>query len=200
MLRHARKISLKLSILWLAVVFFTGCSSISVTSDWDTTVDFSQFKTFVMLENEEPSINRLIDQRIRATIVADLTAKGLQQIDAADKADLAFAYQVTTEERSSLQTVHSGWGAYGYPYSRSSWDRSRWYGGTIATSRTTQVNYTVGTLVIAAFRVVKETLVWEGSGSGVLNPTTSPEQSSQKINETVQRILESFPPAVVTTQ
>jgi hypothetical protein len=195
MLRHARNTILHFTVLWLAVLVVAGCSSISVTSDWDTSVDFSQFKTFVVLENEEPSINRLIEQRVRAAIVEDLTAKGLQQVDVADQADLAFAYQVTTEERTSFQTVHSGWGAYGYPYSRSSW-----YGGTLASSRTTQVNYTVGTLVIAAFEVDNETLVWEGSGSGVVNPSTSPEQSTQKIKEAVQSILESFPPAVVPTQ
>jgi hypothetical protein len=198
MWRHVRKISLKLSVLWLAVVLLAGCSSISVTNDWDTSVDFSQFNTFVMLEDEEPAINRLIDQRIRAAIVADLSAKGLQQIDDLDKADLAFGFEVTTEERTSLQTIHSGWGASGYPFSHSSWDRSAWH-GTMGTSRTTQIDYTVGTLVIAAFQVNNETLVWEGSGSSVVNPARSPEQSTQNINEAVQRILKSFPPAVMTT-
>ena len=196
MLRNARHILLKLSVLWLAVVLFAGCSSISVTSDWDTGIDFTQFKTFFMLAHEEPSINSLIDQRLRAAIVADLTAKGLQQVEAADQADLAFGYQVTTEDRTSYQTIQSGWGAYGYPYSRRSWYRGAW-DGTLATSTTTQINYTVGTLVIAAFQADKQTLVWEGTGSGVVNPSRNPEQSTQKINEAVQRILESFPPAAV---
>jgi hypothetical protein len=194
MLRVARHIVFKLSVLWLAVALLAGCSSISVTNDWDTSIDFNQFKTFFMLTNEEPSINQLIDQRVRAAIVADLTAKGLQQVDDADQADLAFGYRVTTEDRTSFQTVYDGWGAYGYPYSRRSWYRGSW-DGTLATSTTSQINYTVGTLVIAAFQEDSQTLVWEGTGSGVVNPSTSPEQSTQKINEAVQRIMESFPPA-----
>ncbi len=189
MLKFLNNITAKASVLVFVVVSLAACSSISVTSDWDTSVDFSQFKTFAILENEKPTINRLIDQRIVDAIAADLVAKGLQHVDTTDRADLAIGYQVTTEERTSFHTVHSGWGAYGYPSSRSGW-----YGGTPGSSRATQVNYTVGTLVIPVFQMANKELIWEGSGSGVVNPSRTPEQSVKHINDAVQSILKGFPP------
>jgi hypothetical protein len=185
------KNSIKQIALFIAFTMLAACSGISVTSDWDPGVDFSQFRTFTVLEQPQPSINRLVDQRIRAAIVAELTDKGLRQVEAPAGADLAIGYQVTTEERTNLHTVHdSGWGSAGYRRSRAHWS------APVATSRTTQVNFTVGTLVIAAFRMGDKELVWEGSASGTLKPSAGPQQSEQRINDAVGQIFKDFPPGV----
>lgn len=194
MLRAIRNVILKGMPLLFAVMVLAACSTLSVTSDWDPAVDFSKFRTFYILENEEPSVNQLVDQRIRGAIVADLMAKGWQQAESQDKADLAFGYQVTTEGRTTYQTVHTGWGSYGFRSNRMHWS------GSVGTSRTTQFNYTVGTLVIAAFGVENKELVWEASGSDTVNPSSSPEQSTQRINAAVQQILKGFPPGVKPAQ
>jgi hypothetical protein len=69
----------------IVMLFALGaCSSISVESDWDTSVDFSQFRTFGLIDNREPTVNRLVDDRIRAAISADLHAKGLRHRTASD--------------------------------------------------------------------------------------------------------------------
>jgi len=179
--------------LFIVFASLAACSGISVTSDWDPGVDFSQFKTFAVLEETQQSVNRLVDQRIRAAIVAELTAKELRQVDTPDKADLAIDYQITTEQQTSHHTVHSGWGARGYRSSR----HTHWRTPT-GTSRTTQVNFTVGTLVIAAFQMSDKELVWEGSASGTVNPSSGPEQREQRINDAVQRILKDFPPGATS--
>lgn len=181
-------IMMKQAVLLITLLALAACSSISVRSDWDSGVDFSQFETFIVLENEEPSINQLVDQRIRAAIIADLTSKGLRQVDTADKAGLSFGFQVTTEQRTSYQTVHSGWSNHGYRSSGTHW------GGSVGTSRTTQFNFTVGTLIIAAFQSDNKELVWEGTGTDTVNPSSGPEQSTQNINNAVQQILSDFPP------
>ena len=188
-----RNIIMKQTVLFIVFASLAACSGISVTSDWDPGVDFSQFKTFAVLEETQPSINRLVDQRVRAAIVAELTAKGLRQVDTPDKADLAIGYQVTTEQHSTDHTVHSGWGTRGYRSSR----HTHWRTPT-GTSRTTQVNFTVGTLVIAAFQMSDKELVWEGSASGTVNPSSGPEQREQRINDAVQRILKDFPPGATS--
>ena len=191
-----RSIIMKQAVLFIAFASLAACSGISVTSDWDPGVDFSQFKTFAVLEETQPSINRLVDQRVRAAIVTELTAKGLRQVDVPDKADLAIGYQVTTEERMSYQTVHSGWERSSHRFRSShggNWGRS------VGTSTTRQINFTVGTLIIAAFQMDNKELVWEGSGSRTVNPSSSPEQSEQRINDAVKRILEDFPPGVKST-
>lgn len=174
--------------LFVTIAALAACSGIVVTNDWDPRVDFSQFQTFAVLEERGQPINRLTDQRIRAAIVGNLTSKGFRQVNTPDEADLAIGYQVTTDERTSYQTVHSGWGASGFGSSRTRW------GGSGGISRTTQWNYTVGTLVIAAFEARDKELVWEASGTGIINPSSGPEQSEQRINDAVREIMQDFPP------
>ena len=71
----------------------------------------------------------------------------------------------------------------------------------MGTSRTTAINYTVGTLVIAGFEAGNKELVWEGSASSAaIDSATSPEQSKNLINEAVQKILKDFPPGVEPAQ
>lgn len=179
----------KKSALFVMIVALTACSGIRVTSDWDPAVDFSQFRTFAILEKGQQARNPLNDRRIRAAIAADLSAKGFRQVDTPAAADLAIGFQVTTDERTSYHTVHSGWGSAGFHRRRSHWS------GTVGVSTTTQWNYTVGTLVIAVFEARDKELVWEASGSSTKNPSSNPEQNEQRINEAVREILQDFPPA-----
>lgn len=61
----------------LAILTMVSCSRLRVQNDWDPSVDFSQFQTFAILENEEPAMSPLIDRRIRAAIGDQLDAEGL---------------------------------------------------------------------------------------------------------------------------
>lgn len=192
MLRYTRNNIIKFTAFLTAIAALASCSSISVNSDWDPNIDFSKFNTFAVLDEPTQAINRLVDERIRTAITAELTARGLRQVDKPEKADLAIGYQVTTEERTTYQTVHGGWSASRHSFNSS---HMRW-GGSVGTSRTTPVNFTVGTLVIAVFQMNNKELVWEGSGSGTVNPSSGPEQSAQRINDAVQRILKDFPPGM----
>ncbi len=175
--------------LFVAVFLLSACSSISIEHDWDTSVDFTKLKSFSLLENADKSINRLVDQRIRAAIADDLSNKGLEKLKTKKEADLAVAYTVTTEDRTSYQTVHSSMGAaHGFSH------RGMRVGGSVRSSRTVQHNYTVGTLIIAIYQVNSKELIWEGTASGSINPSRNPEESEQLINNSVLRILENFPP------
>ena len=180
--------------LFLAIAALAACSSISVTTDWDPGIDFSKFKTFAVLENTDQSINRLTDQRIRTALVAELTSRGLQKVDSPEMADLAIAYLVTTEQRTSFQTVHSGM------ETRHGFHHNLRFHGSVGTSRTRQHNYTVGTLIIAAYQMGNKEHIWEGSASDIVNTTSrSPEQNQQHITDAVQQILKDFPPGVTSS-
>lgn len=178
--------------LILALATLVACSSISVRKDWDPSVDFSQFKTFYVLEEQRQSISPFADQRINAAIVANLKSKGFQQVDTQEKADIAIGYTVTTENRSSFQTVYTGWGTSGFRHSQNS---RGWHSGmTVTSARTHETNYTVGTLVVAIFRMGDKELIWEATGSDTVSPSRDPASNEQRINEAVQRILQDFPP------
>ena len=182
-----KKIALVHSIILIAAL--AACApSITVTSDWNPAFDFSQSKTFVLLENDIPGINRFIEQRVTAAITAELISKGLQQVNTVDDADLAIGFDVATENRTTYRTTHSG-------FSNNGWhsNSARW-GMSTGTSRTTQRNYTVGTLIIAAFDSVSKELVWETAGASTIDPAGNPNESQESINNKVGRILRDFPP------
>ena len=60
------------------------------------------------------------------------------------------------------------------------------------------MDFTIGTLVIAIFKVDSKMLIWQGTGSDTVDSTSTPEQSTKQINEAVLKILERFPPVVKT--
>jgi len=190
MVKYSKGIVIESAALLIVIAALFACSSMSIRSDWDPEVDFSRFKTFYILEEERQSISSLVDRRINSAIVADLTAKGFQQVNTPDKADLAIGYQATTENRTSFQTVYGGWANSGFHHRR----YSSWH-GSLGTSRTTEINYTVGTLVIAVFEMNDKELIWEASGSDTISPSRDPARNEQRINNAVQQILKSFPPS-----
>lgn len=162
----------------VAFAMLAACSGISVKSDRDPDANFSQFKSFAVLEKRQQSKLSPVDQHIRSAIVAQLTAKGLRQLNTTDEADLAIEYQVTTEERTVSQTLQSGWGYSGYQRSR---------------ALSENIDLTVGTLVIVAFQREGGKLVWNGSASGTINPYRSPRQRERRINDAVRRMFKDFP-------
>ncbi|MCZ6824522.1 MAG: DUF4136 domain-containing protein [Gemmatimonadetes bacterium] len=177
----------------LAVVL-SGCGSgISVTNDWDPGVDFSAYSTFAVLDEATggSGIDQLIQNRIKSSIASTLVGKGMRQVDSADDADAAVGWQLTTEQRSSFQTVTTGWGGYGY-------GRGGWYGGAgmgMSSSRTTERRYQVGSLAIGIFDVKRDEMIFTSTGSKELSSgNLSPEESQKRIDEAVALILEEFPP------
>lgn len=176
----------------------SACSGISVTHDYDPSVNFANYQTFVVLDAATggEDLPSFLKQRVKTSIARNLAAKGLREVSSLDDADMAVGWQVTTDERSSFNTVSTGWG--GYPYG---WGYGGWYGGGyggmgMATTTTTETRYTVGALVIAMFSVEQEEMIFTATGSKELagdNP--SPEESQQRIDDAVQKILESFPPS-----
>ena len=175
----------------LAVAVSACGSGISVSSDWDPSVDFGQFQTFAVMDEAQggEGLNQLWTQRVKSAIVTTMEAKGMRQVDNARNADLAVGWQVTTDQRTSYQTVSTGWGGYGW---RGGWGGG--WGGGMATSTTTAQNYEVGTLVIGMANTAGD-LIFHSSGSKTLEDAErSPEEAQKRMNDAVAKILKDFPP------
>ena len=43
--------------LMLAVIVIAACTRLQVTSDWDSSVDFTPLRSYVLLPNETPDLN-----------------------------------------------------------------------------------------------------------------------------------------------
>jgi hypothetical protein len=179
------------TVLMLALT--AACGGISVTTDWDPSFDFAAPQTFTVLDEASGQpLDRLNDQRVKNSIATVMEAKGFRQVADTSQADLAVGYQFTTEQRSSYQTVDTGWNSYGYG-GYGGWYR---YGGPMmTTSTTTETRYDVGSLLIAVFDTERRAMVFTSTGSKSLSDAQrSPEEAQRRIDDAVDQILRDFPP------
>jgi hypothetical protein len=78
----------------LAVVL-SGCSGLSVNSDWDPGVDFSMYSTFAVLDEapgESSGLDALTRNRVKNSISTTLVGKGMRQVDNPEEADAAVGW------------------------------------------------------------------------------------------------------------
>lgn len=171
-----------IKILPVLFLFILGsCSSIRVNSDYDKSVDFSQYKTYAFHKRgiERVEISELDKKRILNAIDVELGKKGMTK---SENPDLLVNIFTKERERIDVDQYYAGWG-YGWGYG---WNPYLWGGRTYVSS------YTEGTLYIDLIDAKKKELVWEGEGVGYL--TENREKKESQINEFVAKILAQFPP------
>jgi hypothetical protein len=175
-----------ISVLLFAI---TACSGIQVSQDYEQGFDFSGLKTFTWKSNENNewglTNNDLVDRRIRNAIVSSLTARQFTQDDSG-QADFLVSYDLTVEQKSSSSNVSGG-----VSIGRS----TRGGFGSIGISTGSQVRtYDQGTLMIDVTDVASGRLVWRGISSQALPDLSDPRKLTDRVNETVEKVLVQFPP------
>jgi len=166
--------ALRFTLSLLLCSALISCSSVTVKSDFDANANFAQYKTFDFMPHASRSRdNPLNDKRVEAAIEQELIAKGLQK-QTAGKPDLLVAYHTNVKDKIDVDT-------YGYRYGR--------YGRRVGTYTTVQ-KYQQGTVVVDLVDAKEKELVWRGWAKGEVNDSISKE----KIDDTVAKILEEYPP------
>ena len=171
-----------IKIFPILFLFILGsCSSIRVNSDYDKSVNFSQYKTYAFHKSgiDRVEISGLDKKRILNAIDVELGKKGMTK---SENPDLLVNIFTKERERIDVDQFNAGWG-YGWGYG---WNPYLWGGRTYVSS------YVEGTLYIDLIDAKKKELVWEGEGVGYL--TENRERKESQINEFVAKILEQFPP------
>src|SRR5262245_27359702 len=148
-----------------------------VTADYDHTVDFSKFKTFMWIQ-EPQAEDPFMRDRIKNSVNAQLKARGLRLVH--DGADLAVGAELATEEKHTWETYYSG----------SGWG----WGGGWAT--TTEKTYQVGTLSVELFDTRTKKLVWQGVAVDTLSHR--PEKRIRDNNKEIEKMFREFPPYTVS--
>jgi len=158
----------------VAIILTPGCSSITVNQDYNTSFDFSKWKTFGFIPvPESAGIDQINATRLGDAIKKQLTAKGYKLEEPADfGVALMFSKQTVTDVQS-----------YGYGYG---------YWGGVGGVDVTQ--YDQGTLLIDFIDMKDNQLEWRGSGQGALQDNPSVEDRMANIDSAVAQILAQFPP------
>jgi hypothetical protein len=146
---------MKYVVFFFAIVLFVSCSSIRVYSDFDSSVDFSQYKTYAFFKPQidKVDISDLDKRRILKAIDNELSSKGLSK---SETPDILIGFTTHAKEKIYVNNI-SNWG-WGW-----GWGFNPWLWGPTNNTVSTR---TEGTLYINVIDGVSKQLVWQGKGRG----------------------------------
>ncbi len=187
--------TIKLLIPIVLLVWLSGCSTLSVNYDYNEKTDFQTYRTFDWQPFPE-NINKdtLNRDRFVNAVNLDLNAKGFTQ--STTGADFLIATHFGKQDQVQV----TDWG-----YSYAPVNHYRGYGylhpglasypGALSThNRVSVYEYEEGTLILDFIAADTKTLIWRATAKAVVNPESSPEKQTEKINNAVNEILKDFPP------
>lgn len=138
--------------------------------------DFSKYHTYKWVNIEGGAHpNQIMDQEIKQAVDSQLAGKGLTKTDG-DKADLYVGYQTALNQEKQ-------WNAYGMG--------GRWGGGMASA---TQSTISVGSFVLDMYDPTTKQLVWTGTASKTLDPSSNQEKNLERLNKAMAKLLKNYPP------
>jgi hypothetical protein len=175
---------MKKNIFLLTAIFslaLLSCSSSKVVSDYDDTINFSEYKTYGFSNKaKQIPVDDMVKTRLLNSISSNLTSKGLTE---SPNPDLLVDLAIKTEKKKDYSNTNVNLSTV--------WGKKWRFRTGVGKSYSKQINYTEGTLIIHLVDRAKDMLVWKGSGSGIVK-----EESLKKENIAmgINKILESYPP------
>ena len=177
---------------FVLLVTFVGCSSISTSTDYDPTVDFTQYKTYMWFAGEMPADDELgkyplVKKRVANSVEKALEAKGYTK-GTEDNYDFVVIIHAGTKEKMQMNTYN--YGGYGYG------GYGRGWGGHGGGMSTTDVNYyDEATLIVDIADADKKELAWRGTATGIISKSQKSQAEAQAdADEVVNEIMADFPP------
>lgn len=174
----------------LALVIF-GCSSLEVSQDYQPDSDFGNLKTYAWkVKSQKPTgdariDSQLMDQRIRQATERRLMEKGyIQSIGTPPDFHVIYSYSISKRIYSNPTSTGMGFG-----YGR--------YGshGTIGIRTGTEINeQDEGLLIIDFLKPNSDIVLWRGKSTRTVETHSTPEKTIQDIKQTVEKMLDQFPP------
>ena len=188
-------------LAFFIATFISGCSSLSLSTDYDDSIDFSTYKTYRWhVDNEHNSaslkyLDKIMDQRIRSTIDGQLQQQSFARVDTGT-VDFLVNYSVVIDDRVDVHTYNNYNGMYpGYSYRAGYGYYGRGVGVSYSTGAETQVtHYRQGTLIIDIINPKTDQLVWRGAADGRLPKGGDRKKNDALVQKYVTKILSAFPP------
>ncbi len=182
-------------LILLAIVTTACGSSVSVTSDYDKTVDFATYKTFTYYgwaDNSDQVLTSFDKERFETAFGNEFSNRGWT-INQTNGDAIVSLYIVVDQKTSySSYTDHYNNGMYGGMYA-SSYGYGRGYGMGMgsSTTTTTQNDYEVGTLIVDVFDAKTKKQIWQGIGKKTISENK--KNREENINAGVAKIMAAFP-------
>ncbi|HXW93256.1 MAG TPA: DUF4136 domain-containing protein [Terriglobales bacterium] len=162
--------------LAMALLVCGGATGQEVHHNFMPGVEFSKFHTYKWINIEGGAHpNQIVDAEIKQAVDAQLAAKGLTKTDG-DKADLYVGYQTAVDQEKQ-------WNA---------WGTGRGFGGGMG--QATQSTIAVGSLVLDMYDPTTKQLVWTGTATKTIDPSSNQEKNEKNLNKAMAKLLKYYPP------
>lgn len=166
-------------LLFLVGFTLLACAAVSaqdVRYNFMPGTDFAKYHTYKWVPIEGGSHpNQIADAQIKSSVDSQLAAKGLTKTDG-DKADLLVGYQVSVDKEKQ-------WNAYSMGGAR--------FGGMASATSSTISN---GSLVLDMYDPSSKQLVWTGTATKTLDPSSNQEKNQKNLDKAMAKLLKNYPP------
>jgi len=189
--------SAKVSVLVaIACLLVSGCATtMSATTDFDSSVDFSKFRTFSWIDPHplirsatQRPLSPLVERRLMSNTRNLLTSKGFRFENNPAEADLVVAFTIGSRDGILIETLPTRSFNTASRRQRPSGWRGYWSGNTVTTRQ-----YTEGQLAVDLFDVAEARPVWHGT-TGRRISRSEREAPDELVREALEAILKEFPP------
>ena len=172
-----------------AVAVLGACSSVTVNTDWNTNIDFTQYKTYAWLpDTVDKSLSPFAQQNLQTAINGALQKHGLTEVKSDPQLYVTFrASQHSTTQYTTVSTGYGygagwgGWGCYGC-----------YGGGGVGYSTTTAQQIPTGNLIVVLVDPKINEMVWRSNASAEIASDMSGRAS--QLQQAMSQMFEGFPP------
>lgn len=191
-IRSAFRQITKLASLAVAALLLTGCASKpTIETDYDHTVDFSQYKTYAFFNPmgiENPNYSSIYGSIFRQAISKEMESRGYVK---SDNPDLLINVSGRLQEKTKVTTTSDPYMAGGYyGYRRGAYGA---WGGYGYGTQTNVSQYTEGTVNVDMVDRKQKRMVWEGVAVGRVNEKRSNEETRTNINNGIKEMFAAYP-------
>lgn len=164
------------NLKYLFFILLMSCSSAKVMTDFDTTINFSDFKTFSFYEDVGQGLNELDVNRVISTLKFEMKQRTFKEVENPD-----FFINVTSKisENRNSNSIGIGLGNGGFGLS----------GGIPIGGKKLNEEF-----VIEFVNSKTDQVIWEGILNSKIKEKRTPEQKELHFNEIIKKILDTYPP------
>ena len=165
-----------LTAVGIALLFGGAATAQDVKYNSMPGTDLSKYHNYKSISIEGGAHpNQIMDAEIKQAVDAQLATKGLTKTGD-EKADLFVGYQIAVDQEKQ-------WNAYGMG--------GRWGGGM---GTATQSTLNIGTLVLDMYEPGTKSLVWTGTATKTIDPSSNQEKNQKNLNKAMAKLLKNYPP------
>jgi len=186
-----RKFSRYVMLAGAAVLLASCASGPTIESDYDHTIDFSQYKTYAFFSPmgiENPNYSSIYGSIFRAAISNEMESRGYVL---SDNPDLMLNVSGRLQDKTKVTTTsdpYMGGGYYGYR--RGAYGT---WGGYGYGTQTHVSNYTEGTINVDMVDRAEKRMVWEGVAVGRVNDKNTPDETRANIHSGIKEMFAPYP-------